>query len=42
LSHMRKGGLHRALGVAEGTKIPAAKKRKKKAAKFAKQSLQNR
>jgi|GEM_PF-3408489 len=25
LSHMRKGGLHRALGVAEGTKIPAAK-----------------
>jgi predicted O-methyltransferase YrrM len=25
LSHLRKGGLHRALGVAEGEKIPAAK-----------------
>jgi hypothetical protein len=25
LSHMRKGGLHRALGVPEGEPIPAAK-----------------
>lgn len=25
LTHLNKGGLHRALGVAEGTKIPADK-----------------
>lgn len=25
LRHLRKGGLHRALGVAEGEKIPSAK-----------------
>ena len=25
LAHMNKGGLHRALGVPEGTKIPADK-----------------
>lgn len=25
LRHLRKGGLHRALGIAPGTKIPASK-----------------
>lgn len=30
ISHMNKGGLHRALGVPEGTKIPADKLAKAK------------